>query len=176
MPRLTKIYTRTGDDGTTALGTTKRVSKDDFRVATYGDIDELNAVIGLAVSTGLEELTISWLNRIQNELFNLGSQLAFPSTEDKSWKIPVIEQRHVDLMEANIYPLVVRIDDQSARFNQDFFYKTPNSVMDWIELDDSLQACLHLVDVAAFRPSYHLELVMDDDAGQAIAFLTPDAG
>jgi hypothetical protein len=79
-----------------------------------------------------------------------------------------------DLMEANIYPLVVRVDDDSTRFNQDFFYKTPNSVLDWIELDDSLQECLHLVDVAAFCPGHYLELVMDDDAGQAIAFLVPD--
>ena len=54
MPRLTKIYTRTGDDGTTALGTTRRVSKDHPRIAAYGTVDELNALIGLALAQGLE--------------------------------------------------------------------------------------------------------------------------
>ncbi len=80
-----------------------------------------------------------------------------------------------DLMEAHIYPLVVRVDDETAKFNQDFFYDTPNSVTDWIKLEDSLQACLHLIDIAAFRPGHHLELVMDDEEGQAIAFLMPDS-
>lgn len=106
MPRLTKIYTRTGDDGTTALGTKKRVLKDDFRVATYGEIDELNAVIGLALSSGLEPLTDTWLRRIQNELFNLGSQLAFPIEDDTTWNVPVIEKKHLDSMEANIDELL----------------------------------------------------------------------
>jgi len=77
----------------------------------------------------------------------------------------------LDLMEAHIYPLVVRVDDETARFNRDFFYNTPNSVADWIELEDSLKECLHLIDIAAYSPGSHLELVMDDEAGQAIAFL-----
>jgi hypothetical protein len=79
-----------------------------------------------------------------------------------------------DLMEAQIYPLVVRVDDQTAKFNRDFFYNTPNSVSDWIDLAPPLEACLHLVDVAKFRPDHHLELIMDDIKGQAIAFLVPD--
>jgi hypothetical protein len=79
-----------------------------------------------------------------------------------------------DLMEANIYPLVVRMNDESAIFNHDFFYNTPNSVTNWIELGDTLKDCLHLVDVTTYNPGHYLELVMDDDAGQAIAFLVPD--
>jgi hypothetical protein len=79
-----------------------------------------------------------------------------------------------DLMEAHIYPLVVRVDDAGTQFNREFFYNTPNCVTDWIELEESLQACLHLIDIQAFRPGHHLELVMDDEAGQAIAFLSPD--
>jgi hypothetical protein len=81
-----------------------------------------------------------------------------------------------DLMEANIYPLVVRADDETASFNRDFFYNSPNRVTDWIELEDSLKECLHLIDVTAFRPGHHLELVMDDEAGQAIAFLMENEG
>jgi hypothetical protein len=79
-----------------------------------------------------------------------------------------------DLMEANIYPLVVRVDDQSSVFRRDFFYGTPNCVHEWITLDDSLKDCLHLVDVAQYKPGHHLSLVMDDEAGQGIAFLVPD--
>jgi hypothetical protein len=77
-------------------------------------------------------------------------------------------------MEAQIYPLVVRVGDETALFNRDFFYKTPNSITDWIEIEDSLKECLHLIDIAVFRPGYHLELVMDDEAGQAIAFMALD--
>jgi hypothetical protein len=79
-----------------------------------------------------------------------------------------------DLMEAQIYPLVVRIDDQNSKFNHAFFYNTPNSVSDWIDLPAPIEACLHLVDVAKFRPGHHLELIMDDGKGQAVAFLAPD--
>jgi hypothetical protein len=79
-----------------------------------------------------------------------------------------------DLMEANIYPLVVRVDDAEAQFNRAFFYHTSNSITDWIELETSIQACLHLIDVHKFRADHHLELVLDDEAGQAIAYLSPD--
>jgi len=79
----------------------------------------------------------------------------------------------LDLMEAQIYPLVVRVDDDGADFNRDFFYNTPNQVGDWIELEDPIRDCLHLIDIAAYRPDHHLELVMDDEAGQAVAFLAP---
>ena len=53
MPRLTRIYTRKGDDGTTGLGGGQRVAKDSLRVATYGTVDELNSAIGVALATGL---------------------------------------------------------------------------------------------------------------------------
>jgi len=76
-----------------------------------------------------------------------------------------------DLMEAQIYPLVVRVNDQTASFNRDFFYNTPSSITDWIELEAPIRKCLHLIDVAKFRPGYHLELVMDDEDGEAVAFL-----
>jgi hypothetical protein len=79
-----------------------------------------------------------------------------------------------DLMEAQIYPLVVRVDDQTTKFNRDFFYDTPNSITDWIDLEPPIKQCLHLIDVAKFRPGYHVELVMDDQVGQAVAFLIQD--
>jgi cob(I)alamin adenosyltransferase len=99
MPRLTKIYTRTGDDGTTALGTRKRAAKDSLRVAAYGDVDELNSVIGLAIAQGLSPLSNQALTIIQNDLFNLGSVLAFPEDEETSVEIPQIEERHIMKLE-----------------------------------------------------------------------------
>jgi cob(I)alamin adenosyltransferase len=99
MPRVTKIYTRKGDDGTTSLGTRQRVSKDSPRIQTYGTIDELNSVLGLAISQGLTPRLIEELARIQNELFHLGSSLSFPDGETKQYQVPRIEQRHIDTLE-----------------------------------------------------------------------------
>jgi pyruvate phosphate dikinase-like enzyme len=79
-----------------------------------------------------------------------------------------------DLMEAHIFPLAVNLDDPDAIFNQDFFFKTPNHVMDWVKVDKVVQKCLHLIKVDDFRAGKHIDFVMDDDAGKAVAFLTND--
>jgi cob(I)alamin adenosyltransferase len=83
MVVLSKIYTRTGDDGTTALGSGARVAKYDLRIAAYGTIDETNAVIGVArthmTAESLWELD-DMLARIQNDLFDLGADLCVPDT------------------------------------------------------------------------------------------------
>jgi cob(I)alamin adenosyltransferase len=79
MVVLNKIYTRTGDDGTTALGTGDRRKKYDLRVAAYGTLDETNAAIGMARLHTVSEHSIhSALARIQNDLFDLGADLAMP--------------------------------------------------------------------------------------------------
>jgi cob(I)alamin adenosyltransferase len=79
MVVLNKIYTRTGDDGTTALGTGERRKKYDLRVAAYGTLDELNAVIGIArLHTRDEHAIHGALFRIQNDLFDLGADLTTP--------------------------------------------------------------------------------------------------
>jgi cob(I)alamin adenosyltransferase len=102
MPRLTKIYTRTGDDGSTALGSRTRVPKDHLRVRAYGDVDELNAVLGLSLAQGLDPLLQKRLAGIQNELFHLGSDLSFPPGESTKYEVPRIEQRHTDALEGLI--------------------------------------------------------------------------
>ena len=84
MVKLNKIYTKTGDAGTTGLGTGKRVRKDDQRIAAYGTVDETNAAIGmvrihLAGHQGLD----AKLARIQNDLFDLGADLCVPDTGEK---------------------------------------------------------------------------------------------
>ena len=99
MPRLTKIYTRGGDDGTTALGGGQRVAKDSLRVQVYGTVDELNSHIGVALSSGLCERLQKTLREIQNELFHLGADLCFLEEDKSSYTPPQIEQRHVDRLE-----------------------------------------------------------------------------
>ena len=99
MPRLTRIYTRKGDDGTTALGGGQRVSKDALRVATYGTVDELNAALGVAIASGLAPRLAEVLPAIQNELFHLGSDLCFVEDDKARFGIPQIEARHVETLE-----------------------------------------------------------------------------
>ena len=103
MVVLNKIYTRTGDDGTTALGTGERVAKYDLRVEAYGTIDETNAVIGLArLHTGeTDESLDAMLARIQNDLFDLGADLCYP--EEKEGKLSLrVSDAQVARLEAEI--------------------------------------------------------------------------
>ncbi len=99
MPRLTRIYTRTGDDGTTALGSGARVPKSHARIEAYGTVDELNSEIGAALAAGLDADVTAPLRAIQNELFHLGSDLCFPEADKAKTKIPQIEPRHVTALE-----------------------------------------------------------------------------
>ena len=79
MVVLNRIYTRAGDDGTTALGSGQRRRKYDLRVAAYGAVDEVNAVIGLTrLHTGADAEVDAMLARIQNDLFDLGADLSSP--------------------------------------------------------------------------------------------------
>lgn len=99
MPRITKVYTRTGDDGTTGLGTRQRVPKDSLRIEAYGTVDELNSHIGVAIAVGVDKVLSKELARIQNDLFHLGSDLCIPEEDKARIKVPQIEQRHVDALE-----------------------------------------------------------------------------
>ena len=99
MPRLTSIYTRKGDDGETSLGGRQRVPKDAPRVAAYGTVDELNSAIGGAVAHGLSPRLMEALPVIQNELFHLGSDLAFRKEDKQQYQLPQIEERHVQKLE-----------------------------------------------------------------------------
>jgi len=78
MVLLSRIYTRTGDDGTTALGDGRRVRKDSPRIEACGAIDELNAVLGLTVAAGLDGKAAGLLRGVQNDLFDLGADLTVP--------------------------------------------------------------------------------------------------
>ncbi len=81
-----------------------------------------------------------------------------------------------DLVEAKIYPLAVFLDDEDVAFNREFFYETPNRLAAIAPGESSLVDCLRLIEVASYRPGSHLELIMDEQAGRAVAFLQPDRG
>lgn len=100
MPRITKVYTRTGDDGTTALGGGQRVPKDSPRIDAYGTVDELNSQIGVARAQGLHRRLDRELARIQNDLFHLGSDLCILEEDKERFAVPQIEARHVEALEA----------------------------------------------------------------------------
>jgi cob(I)alamin adenosyltransferase len=99
MPRITRVYTRTGDDGSTALGGGQRVPKDSARIAAYGTVDELNSALGGALAAGLDERLAGALRRIQNELFHLGSDLCFTEEDKAARPVPVVGERHVAALE-----------------------------------------------------------------------------
>ncbi|WP_454915085.1 cob(I)yrinic acid a,c-diamide adenosyltransferase [Xanthobacter sediminis] len=114
MVKLNKIYTRTGDDGTTGLGTGARVAKYDLRVMAYGSVDEANAAIGiarlhLADTPALDGI----LNRVQNDLFDLGADLCTPAAAnegpgDALRIVPAQVERlekDIDLLNAELAPL-----------------------------------------------------------------------
>ncbi|WP_229402275.1 cob(I)yrinic acid a,c-diamide adenosyltransferase [Micromonospora okii] len=85
MVNLTRIYTRTGDGGTTALGDMSRVGKTDSRLVAYADVDETNSAIGVAIAAGdLDEEIRLLLERIQNDLFDVGADLCTPIGPDDS--------------------------------------------------------------------------------------------
>jgi cob(I)alamin adenosyltransferase len=99
MPRLTRIYTKTGDEGMTGLGGGRRVPKDSPRVRAYGTVDELNSAIGVALALGLTERLTTELGSIQNELFDLGSDLCWPEDDERRARIPTVQPRHIERLE-----------------------------------------------------------------------------
>ena len=111
MVRLTKIYTRTGDNGETSLGDGTRISKEDLRVETYGTIDEVNSIIGLVrTQTKNSELIIldNILAAVQNELFDLGAEISIPPTKDN---IQIIEKTKI------LDEQILRIEEEIDQLN-----------------------------------------------------------
>ena len=99
--RLTKIYTRKGDDGTTGLGSGARVGKDDAQVESYGEVDELNSALGVALAAGLDPELARVITRIQSELFNVGAELSLiGAPENARPPKPLVDARHVSALEA----------------------------------------------------------------------------
>jgi cob(I)alamin adenosyltransferase len=107
MIKLNRIYTRTGDKGTTGLGSGKRVRKDDLRVEAYGTIDEANAALGLA-RLHTEGALDDALQRIQNDLFDLGADLCVPPEQDEQ------EAQKLRIQDSQTARLEQEIDEMNA--------------------------------------------------------------
>lgn len=100
MVNLTRIYTRTGDDGTTALGDFSRTRKTDPRLQAYADANEANAALGIAIAAGgLPESLVTTLTRIQNELFDVGADLCTPLAEQYDYPPLRVGQEWIDDLE-----------------------------------------------------------------------------
>lgn len=103
--RLSKIYTRTGDDGTTGLGDGSRIPKDDPRIEAIGAVDELNSLLGVLLAHEVTEPGRGYLKRIQHELFDLGGELCIPGhTMIKADAIQRLE-KETELLNASLPPL-----------------------------------------------------------------------
>jgi cob(I)alamin adenosyltransferase len=113
MVYLSRIYTKTGDAGETALGDGTRVLKDNPRVAAYGSVDELNAALGLLLAHHPEFVEAELLRGIQNDLFDVGADLCLPQTEDEASRKPLRVQANqatrlehaIDRLNENLSPL-----------------------------------------------------------------------
>jgi cob(I)alamin adenosyltransferase len=97
---LTRIYTRTGDDGTTGLGDFSRVSKSDPRLIAYADVDEANCALGVALALGsLEQQLITVLRQVQNDLFDVGADLCTPIVSNPKYPPLRIDETYVTRLE-----------------------------------------------------------------------------
>ncbi len=104
MVNLTRIYTKTGDDGTTSLGDMSRTSKNDPRLEAYADVDEANSSIGVALSLGqiTDEAIIKLLVRIQNDLFDVGADLCTPVIDNPAHEPLRVLESQVTYLEEKI--------------------------------------------------------------------------
>lgn len=105
MVKLNRIYTRTGDDGTTGLGDGSRINKDSLRVEAMGDVDELNSVIGIMMTESMPDTLGTTLTQIQHDLFNVGGEICIPGYVIlQQSRIDDLEQV-IDTLNENLPPL-----------------------------------------------------------------------
>ncbi len=152
MVVLTKIYTRTGDDGSTALGDGTRLPKYDLRVAAYGTVDETNAAIGMARQAigGAQADLDSMLGRVQNDLFDLGADLTIP---DHGEKLPYEPLR---VTEAQVAWLEAEIDRMNAELKPLTSFILPGG--------NAAASALHLARTICRRAERHIvELSMREN-------------
>lgn len=149
MVVLTKIYTRTGDQGTTGLGDGTRLPKFDLRISAYGTVDETNASIGVArLSLGPDDLAVdTMLQRIQNDLFDLGADLCVP---DRGEPLPYEPLR---MTEAQVVWLETEIDRMNAELKPLASFVLPGGTAAAAALHVSRTVCRraerHMVELAA---------------------------
>lgn len=111
MVNLTKIYTRTGDQGTTGLGDFSRVAKTDLRLAAYADANEANAAIGVALAAGgLSSEVCAVLTRVQNDLFDVGADLSMPVQETYAYEPLRVKEEWITELEQDCDTYLARLE------------------------------------------------------------------
>jgi cob(I)alamin adenosyltransferase len=153
--RLTRIYTRAGDTGETSLGDGTRVPKRHPRVAAYGDVDELNALVGLALAGDLPARFRVLLERVQNELFDLGADLSVPLDDDRKERLRVAQSQVSALERA--------CDDFNAELEPLRSFVLPGGT--------ETAARLHLARTVCRRAERHVLAIEDDVNPAALAYL-----
>lgn len=103
--RLSKLYTRTGDDGTTGLGDGSRIDKSDLRIEAIGDVDELNATIGLILTYPLQDDLQLLLRQVQHDLFNIGGELCMPGETVIAQSVVSTLEQAIDTYNESLSPL-----------------------------------------------------------------------
>jgi cob(I)alamin adenosyltransferase len=106
---MSKIYTKTGDGGSTQLLSVGRVPKNHPRLQCYGEIDELNSVVGLALAAGLAAPLPDWLSGIQGSLFVLSTEIAVPNPQDINMALPSLDAGHITALEQMIDELTAAL-------------------------------------------------------------------
>ena len=140
MVHLDRIYTRSGDDGSTGLGDGKRLPKHHPRIAAYGTTDELSSVIGLALSNGVDEPWYGCLRGVQNDLFDVGADLCFPSDDAGALRVT---DAYTAALEKQIDEANEALDEDPALVNSSpeedgWFFKL--TIADKGELDGLMDA------------------------------------
>jgi len=154
MVKLNKIYTRTGDDGTTGLVAGPRRKKHDLRVESYGEVDEANSCIGLVRQHLADHPTLDqMLVRIQNDLFDLGADLATPDTGEK------LDYEPLRIVQAQVDRLEVEIDTLNADLEPLRSFVLPGGT--------EAAAALHLARTVARRAERRI--VALQDSGEAVS-------
>lgn len=158
---LTRIYTKTGDDGTTALGDFSRVRKTDLRLAAYADTDECNAAVGVAVTVGgLAEAILVPLRQVQNDLFDVGADLSTPIAAEQDPATPALR-----ITEA----YVTRLEGWCDEFNADL----PKLTSFVLPGGTPGAAYLHVARTVARRAERSVWALLDPDAGTGAGRTNP---
>jgi len=142
MVRLTRIYTKTGDRGTTALGSGRRVGKDHPRIEACGAVDELNAALGLALAAGLDVEAAAILGAVQNDLFDLGADLTVPAGGRPGGRRRGAARRGpLRMTAAHVAPIEVAIDRCNARLEPLASFVLPGGSMASARLHHARTVC-----------------------------------
>jgi len=156
MVKLNKIYTRTGDDGTTGLVAGPRRKKHDLRVESYGEVDEANSCIGLVRQHLADHPTLDqMLVRIQNDLFDLGADLATPDTGKK------LDYEPLRIVQAQVDRLEVEIDTLNADLEPLRSFVLPGGT--------EAAAALHLARTVARRAERRIVALQDSEEAVSVA-------